>query len=50
MRKKNIPEFKKRNDDSIDSETECKRVIANYVEHKITGGNVMLKRIKLGSK
>ena len=35
MRKKNVPEFKKKNADAIAAETEQERGIANWIEHKV---------------
>ena len=34
MRKKNIPELKKKNADAIAAKTECQRVITNWIEYK----------------
>ena len=35
MRKRNVPEFKKKNADAIAAETECERVIVNWIECKV---------------
>ena len=35
MRKKNIPEFKKKNADDVATKTEYERVISNWIEHKV---------------
>ena len=35
MRKRNIPEHKKKNYNDIAADKECKRVIANWIECKV---------------
>ena len=35
MRKKNVPEFKKKNSDAIATETEYERAIANWIKHEV---------------
>ena len=35
MRNKNVPEFKKKNDDDMAAETQHERVISNWIECKV---------------
>ena len=44
MRKKNVPEFKKKNSDTIAVETEYERAIANWIEHEVKWRKLRAKK------
>ena len=44
MRKRNVPDHKKRNNDAIAANKECEKVIANWIEYKVTLRKLFTKK------